>query len=83
MRPHYEQHYQNRANQQLALAIEDTATVIAPLIPWNIAGLIPATVLAVGPGFIPYMAYLLLLPLFAVLRRRSPIDTKCNQAQTV
>ncbi|MGB3768009.1 MAG: Na+/H+ antiporter NhaC family protein [Phormidesmis sp.] len=73
MRPHYQHHYPDRANQQLALAIEDTATVVAPLIPWNIAGLIPATVLAVGPGFIPYMAYLLLLPLFVVLRRRSPI----------
>ncbi|PZO16379.1 MAG: hypothetical protein DCF25_12520 [Leptolyngbya foveolarum] len=33
MRPPYEQHYSNQANQQLALAIEDTATVIAPLIP--------------------------------------------------
>ena len=51
MRPYYEQHYPNQANQQLALAIEDTATVVAPLVPWNIAGLIPATVLAVGPGF--------------------------------
>lgn len=79
MRPHYEHHYSHQANQQLALAIEDTATVVAPLIPWNIAGLIPATVLAVGPGFIPYMAYLLLLPLFAVLRRRSPIQAKCDQ----
>lgn len=55
-------HYANK--EQLALALEDTAVVIAPLIPWNIAGLIPATVLAVGPGFIPYTAYLLLLPLF-------------------
>ena len=82
MRPHYEQHYQNRANSQLALAIEDTATVVAPLVPWNIAGLIPATVLAVGPGFIPYMVYLLLLPLFSVLRKRSPIPTKRSPKQT-
>jgi Na+:H+ antiporter, NhaC family len=56
-----------RADTQLALALEDTAVVIAPCIPWNIAGLIPATVLMVGPGFIPYMIYLLLLPLVAVL----------------
>ena len=82
MRPHYGRHYQNQANQQLALAIEDTATVVAPLVPWNIAGLIPATVLAVGPGFIPYMAYLLLLPLFLVLRRRSPIPANRNPKQT-
>jgi Na+:H+ antiporter, NhaC family len=56
-----------QANTQLALALEDTAVVIAPCIPWNIAGLIPATVLMVGPGFIPYMIYLLLLPLATVL----------------
>ena len=75
MRPHYETHYENSAegNRQIALAIEDTATVIAPMVPWNIAGLIPATVLGVGPGFIPYMVYLLLLPMFMVLRVRSPL----------
>ena len=70
MQPHYRAYWQSEpiSDQQLALALEDTAVVIAPIIPWNIAGLIPATVLAVGPGFIPYMAYLLLLPLFAALR---------------
>lgn len=68
MRSHYQRHYSETANQQLALAIEDTAVVTAPLIPWNIAGLIPATVLAVGPGCIPYMAYLILLPLFSTIR---------------
>ncbi len=56
------------SQQLLALTLEDTAVVIAPLIPWNIASLIPATILTVGPGFIPYAVYLLLLPLFAVLR---------------
>ncbi len=74
MQPHYQAYWQSEpiSDQQLALALEDTAVVIAPIIPWNIAGLIPATVLAVGPGFIPYMAYLLLLPLFAALRH-SPV----------
>ncbi len=83
MQPHYKAYWQtpthptpknkwmgsdNLANEQLAIALEDTAVVIAPFIPWNIAGLIPATVLMVGPGFIPYMAYLLLLPIFVVFR---------------
>ncbi len=58
----------NRQSEKLALALEDTAVVIAPLVPWNIAGLIPATVLMIGPGFIPYTAYLMLLPLFVLLR---------------
>ncbi|NJN00027.1 MAG: hypothetical protein HC800_25385 [Phormidesmis sp. RL_2_1] len=61
MQPHYSG--QKNSNEQLALALEDTAVVIAPLIPWNIAGLIPATILAVGPSFIPYTGYLLLLPM--------------------
>ncbi len=57
---------QAHSRQQLALTLEDTAVVIAPLIPWNIASLIPAAVLGVGPGFIPYTVYLLLLPLFSL-----------------
>ena len=73
-----QQHAKPTANQQLAIAIEDTAVVTAPLIPWNIAGLIPATILTVGPGCIPYMAYLILLPLFSVIRARSPILGKAK-----
>lgn len=76
MRSHYQRHYQQidpmlapqAADEQLALALEDTAVVIAPLIPWNIAGLIPATVLEVGAGFIPYAVYLFLLPCFWLVR---------------
>jgi len=66
-------------SEQLALALEDTAVVIAPLIPWNIAGLIPATVLMVGPGFIPYTAYLMLLPLFVLLRGTVLPRTQSNR----
>jgi Na+:H+ antiporter, NhaC family len=82
MRPHYKIYSETdhsidaeqaakQADQQLALALEDTAVVIAPCIPWNIAGLIPATILTVGPGFIPYMLYLLLLPLVTALSQDS------------
>jgi len=44
---------------QLATDIENTAVVLSPLIPWNIAGLVPMT----DSGFIPYAVYLYLLPL--------------------
>lgn len=77
MRPHYQAYWRSHwpddaiVNTQLAVTLEDTAVVIAPLIPWNIAGLIPATLLMVGPGFIPYMLYLFLLPLFVAFRVRS------------
>ena len=50
-------------SQSVAIDLENTAVVLSPLVPWNIAGLVPATVLLVGPGFIPYAVYLYLLPL--------------------
>lgn len=58
---HYRQ--QDYGNQQVAIDLENTAVVLAPMIPWNIAGLVPATVLMVGPGFIPFAVYLYLIPL--------------------
>lgn len=51
-------------SSQLATDIENTAVVLSPLIPWNIAGLVPATILMTDSGFIPYAVYLYLLPLF-------------------
>ena len=59
--PQYSQ--QDYGNQQVALDLENTAVVLAPLIPWNIAGLVPATLLMAGPGFIPFAVYLYLVPL--------------------
>jgi NhaC family Na+:H+ antiporter len=61
--------YQVRANgnAKLALDLENTVVVIAPLIPWNIAGLIPASILNTDAGFIPFALYLYLLPLLNFL----------------
>jgi NhaC family Na+:H+ antiporter len=50
-------------NYQFAVDLENTAVVLAPLVPWNIAGLVPATVLMVDASFIPYAVYLYLIPL--------------------
>lgn len=52
-----------KGNSKLALDLENTVVVISPLIPWNIAGLVPATVLMTDAGFIPYAVYLYLIPL--------------------
>lgn len=49
-------------NSQLALDLENTVVVLAPLVPWNIAGLVPATMLMTDAGFIPYAFYLYLIP---------------------
>lgn len=44
---------------ELATDISNTAVLFAPMIPWNIANLIPATTLDVSPvGFVPYCYYL-------------------------
>lgn len=54
----------SHSKNKLAVDIENTAVVIAPLIPWNIAAYIPTTTLGVHfYSYIPYTFYLYLLPL--------------------
>ncbi|WDC85696.1 Na+/H+ antiporter NhaC family protein [Caloramator sp. mosi_1] len=51
-------------NYQLSLDIENTAVVLAAIIPWNIAAFVPTTAMKVSStGFIPYAVYLYLLPI--------------------
>jgi Na+:H+ antiporter, NhaC family len=57
-----------KGNAKLALDLENTVVVIAPLIPWNIAGLVPATILMTDPGFIPFAFYLYLIPLLNLIQ---------------
>ncbi len=52
---------------ELATDLENTVVVLSPLIPWNIAGLVPATILMTNAGFIPYAFYLYSLPLFSFI----------------
>ena len=60
----------NASQEQLAVDIENSAVVLAPLVPWNIAGLVPATVLLTDARFVPYAVYLYLLPLLNWLFRK-------------
>lgn len=57
----------HREKYETAIDIENTAVVISPLIPWNIAGLVPATTLMVGHEFIPYAFYLYIIPVVNIL----------------
>jgi Na+:H+ antiporter, NhaC family len=68
MLPHYQQ--AQMSPEQLALDLENTAVVLAPLVPWNIAGLVPAALLMSDAGFVPYAVYLYLVPLFSLLAWR-------------
>lgn len=54
----------------MALDLEDTAVVVAPLVPWSIAGAVPLS--AVGaPGISVLLAcYLYLLPLWRLIRSK-------------
>ncbi|MEM9008937.1 MAG: Na+/H+ antiporter NhaC family protein [Cyanobacteria bacterium P01_F01_bin.86] len=65
----------NTSQEQLAVDIENSAVVLAPLVPWNIAGLVPATVLLTDAGFVPYAVYLYLLPLLNWLFRVPPASS--------
>ncbi len=56
------------ANSALALDLENTVVVLAPLIPWNIAGLVPATLLQVSGGYVPFAVFLYLLPLVVLMQ---------------
>jgi NhaC family Na+:H+ antiporter len=62
--------YENKgvSNSELAVDIENTAVLISPAIPWNIAGLVPAATLSVGIGFIPFAVYLYIVPIFNMLQ---------------
>ncbi len=59
---------------RLALDLENTVILISPLIPWNIAGAMPAAILSVGSGFLPYAFYLWLVPLTYAFTRRRPVS---------
>lgn len=55
------------SNEILALNIENTAIVIAPLIPWNIAVLAPLLLLEAPTLSIFYALYLYMLPIYRLL----------------
>ncbi|MDO5532974.1 Na+/H+ antiporter NhaC family protein [Sutterella sp.] len=52
--------------QRMALALEDTAIVIAPLIPWSIACAVPLTSIGAPVTCIPAACFLWLLPVCAM-----------------
>lgn len=58
---------------RLALDLENTVIVISALIPWNIAGAVPAATLSVDSGFIPYALYLFFVPLTYFFTRKVAI----------
>lgn len=53
--------------QELAIDLEDTAVVIAPLVPWSIAGAVPIAAIGAPTTCLLAACYLYLLPLWQLL----------------
>lgn len=64
---------EDQGKQELAIGLENTAVVIAPLIPWSIAGAVPLAALGAPTAAIPAACYLYFIPLWnlAVHLRRN------------
>lgn len=55
--------------QDMAIPLENSAILIAALIPWSIAGSLPCATLGVTMACLPYALYLYLVPLANALRK--------------
>lgn len=51
------------SNEEMALDLENSAIMIAPMIPWNVAALVPLITMGVGPKALLFSFYLFLVPL--------------------
>lgn len=63
-------------NSSIAIDLENTAIMISALIPWNVALLVPITILGTDSSCIPYLIYIYILPLWNLISLRSRNDKK-------
>lgn len=57
--------YVKNSNEALAVDLENSSVILAGMIPWSIAALVPATTLGVTPfQFMPYAFFVLILPIY-------------------
>ncbi len=68
--------YKCEGRERLALDLENSVVVMAPLIPWNIAGAVPAASIGVGSLFIPFAFYLYIVPVYHMMRGGRKIGHK-------
>ena len=53
---------------RLAVDLEDTAVVVAPLIPWSIAGAVPLATVGAPAASVIFAFYLIAIPLWRLIR---------------
>ena len=58
-------------DERMALHLEDSAVVVAPLVPWSIACAVPLTAVGAPSSAILFACFLYLLPLWRLLRPRA------------
>lgn len=61
---------EGRDKYELAQDVENTAVVLSPLVPWNIAGAVPAAALSATIGFMPFAFYLYLIPIWNLIAKK-------------
>jgi NhaC family Na+:H+ antiporter len=54
----------DRDSSRFAITLEDTAVVIAPLVPWSIAAAVPLTSVGAPPDSVLFACFLYLLPIW-------------------
>lgn len=65
-------------NSSLAIDLENTAIMIAALIPWNVALLVPMMILGTGASCIPYLLYIYILPIVNLISLKFRREKKSN-----
>ncbi len=71
--------YKGTGGEQLAMDLENSVVLIAPLIPWNIAGAVPAASMGIGSLFIPFAFYLYIVPIYYSMKRRGIRGAKAKR----
>ena len=67
--------------QELAVGLENTAVVIAPLVPWSIAGAVPLASLGAPASALLAACYLYLIPLWNLLVRLASKQKERDEGQ--
>jgi NhaC family Na+:H+ antiporter len=74
-----QEQYMGAGRTNLALDLENSVVFMAPLVPWNIAGAVPAESIGVGNLFIPFAFFLYILPIYHLFKREKTYGIQRNK----
>ena len=69
-----------KGREEFAINLEDSAVLVAPLIPWSIAGATPLSTVGAPTASIALACYLYLLPMCELVRHAAARRREKNQA---